>query len=225
LENLQAIMRNNPLFHKLPDESLLELSKSAINREIPGSRIVVHQAEIWPFLLLVADGEIEVIKLSPEGRTFIVTTISQGEIFWGLAFFFEDTPNPVFLQTKRKTRFYVWSRNALLPVVSTNPSMAWNLCLIMATRMQLVSGIVEDLAFQPVLSRLSRLILDNFSGADEEFMARELTLEDMAARIGSTREIVCRYLYRFAEKGAIEITRTELRITNRSFLEELSCKK
>jgi hypothetical protein len=36
-------------------------------------------------------------------------------------------------------------------------------------------------------------------GADGELVARELTLDEMAARIGTTREIVCRALYRFAE--------------------------
>jgi DNA-binding transcriptional regulator LsrR (DeoR family) len=50
-------------------------------------------------------------------------------------------------------------------------------------------------------------------------MARVLTLEDMAARIGTTREMVCRYLYRLAEEGAIEIRRTELRIKDRQLLE------
>lgn len=90
---------------------------------------------------------------------------------------------------------------------------------MMITRMQLASGIVEDLAFHPVMSRLAGLLLDIFGEAEDEFMARDLTLEDMAAHIGTTREMVCRHLYRFAEEGAIEIRRTELRITNRDFLE------
>ncbi len=50
-------------------------------------------------------------------------------------------------------------------------------------------------------------------------MAHDLKLDDMASHIGTTREMVCRHLYRFAEEGAIEIRRTELRITNREFLE------
>ncbi len=73
---------------------------------------------------------------------------------------------------------------------------------------------------QQVMGRLAGLLLDVFGDAGDEFRARELTLEDMAARIGTTQEMVCRHLYRFAEKGAIEIRRTELRITNRSILEK-----
>ena len=70
------------------------------------------------------------------------------------------------------------------------------------------------------MGRLAGLLLDVFGDAGDEFRARELTLEDMAARIGTTQEMVCRHLYRFAEKRAIEIRSTELKITNRSILEK-----
>ena len=36
----------------------------------------------------------------------------------------------------------------------------------------------------------------------------------MASRIGTTREIVCRILHRFAEQGPIEITRTEFTVSD-----------
>jgi len=36
-----------------------------------------------------------------------------------------------------------------------------------------------------------------------------MTLDEMAAQVGTTREVVCRLLYRFADDGLITITRTE----------------
>ena len=70
------------------------------------------------------------------------------------------------------------------------------------------------------MRRLAGLLLDIFGDAEDEFKSRDLTLEEMAARIGTTREIVCRYMYKFAEKGAIQINRTELKINNRALLEK-----
>ena len=90
----------------------------------------------------------------------------------------------------------------------------------MIRRMQLASEIVEELAFHPVMSRLAGFLLDISGNTEEEYIARDITLDEMAARIGTTREMVCRHLYRFAENGAIDINRTEFRITNRSFLED-----
>ncbi len=95
----------------------------------------------------------------------------------------------------------------------------------MIKRMQVASEIVEELAFQPLISRLAGLLLEVFGEAEGEFVSRELTLDDMAAHIGTTREMICRHLYRFAEKGAIEISRTEIKINDRELLQEQAIKQ
>jgi len=41
-----------------------------------------------------------------------------------------------------------------------------------------------------------------------------MTLDEMAARIGSTLEMVCRLLYRFSDEGLIKITRTEFTVVD-----------
>ena len=97
--------------------------------------------------------------------------------------------------------------------------MSWHLCQLMIKRMQLASEIVEELAFQPVMSRLAGFLLDISGKTEEEYIARDYTLDEMAARIGTTREMVCRHLYRFAEQGAIDINRTEFKIIDRGLLE------
>jgi len=53
----------------------------------------------------------------------------------------------------------------------------------------------------------------------------DMTLDEMAAQIGTTREMVCRLLYRFAEEGAVEISRTEFMISDSGILEEYVIRK
>jgi CRP-like cAMP-binding protein len=168
---------------------------------------LVGQGECWSCLFLVIDGEIHALKESQEGRVLIVTTIQPGEIFWGLAFFAESDGMPVMLQAKYDSKIVIWQREFLLPVIMRNSSMSWNICQIMIKRMQNASEIVEE-----------------FGGTEGEFVSRELTLDDMAAHIGTTREMVCRHLYRFAERGAIDIRRTELKLNDRDLLEEQASK-
>ena len=55
--------------------------------------------------------------------------------------------------------------------------------------------------------------------------ARSLTQDEMAARLGSTREMVCRFLQRFADENLIKITRTEFEITDRARLAGLAQKE
>ena len=213
------IITDNPLFAQLPQNILEDLTANAIQRTYQAREMIVYQGDVWPNLFLVATGEIHAVKESLEGRALIATTLEPGDIFWGLAFFINEAPMPVMLQANSPALIYIWTRDRLVPVIQANGSMSWHLCQLMIQRMQVASEIVEELAFHPVMSRLAGFLLDISGKTEEEFITRDFTLDEMAARIGTTREMVCRYLYRFAEKGAIDINRTEFKITNRGFLE------
>ena len=210
----------NLLFCGLPQATLKQLADNAVTKTYTAQEIIVYQEDVWPYLFFVDQGNIHATKESPEGRAFIATTLKSGDIFWGLAFFIDEAPMPVMLQASSDVVIHMWSRDFLVPVIKTNGVMSWNLCQIMIKRMQLASEIVEDLAFQPIMGRLAGLLLALSGDVDGEFIARELTLEEMAARIGTTSEMVCRHLYRFAEKGAIQINRTELKIMDRELLQK-----
>jgi CRP-like cAMP-binding protein len=219
LNSTPAIIADNPLFTKLPQSILDDLTTSAIQRTYPAREIIVYQGDVWPNLFLVAAGEIHAVKESLEGRALIATTLEPGDVFWGLAFFIKEAPMPVMLQANSPALIYIWTRDRLMPIIQENGSMSWHLCQLMIQRMQLASEIVEELAFHPVMSRLAGFLLDVSGKSAEEYIARDFTLDEMAARIGTTREMVCRHLYRFAEQGAIDINRTEFKITNRRLLE------
>jgi len=219
LKNLMEMISSNHLFQSLSQETLEALEKLAILKTYQAGEIIVHQEDHWPYLFLVGKGEVNAVKESAGGKAFIATSLASEDIFWGLAFFIENAPMPVALHACVHTEMYLWSRDELVPIIKKHGEMAWNLCNMMIGRMQLASEIVDELAFLPVMGRLAGLLLDVFGESEHDFVARQLTLDDMAARIGTTREVVCRHLYKFAEKGAIDIRRTELRINDRAFLE------
>jgi CRP/FNR family transcriptional regulator len=154
------------------------------------------------------------LKESSEGRTFVIAELDPGEVFWGLAFFEENVPNPMSIQASEPSSAYLWNRDAVLDLLIENGRMTWELTRLMVDRMLHASSVIEGLAFQPVAGRLAQLLTKYYGHRKEDAIERDLTLDDMAARIGSTREMVCRILHRFAEEQIIDITRTEFRITD-----------
>jgi CRP-like cAMP-binding protein len=177
------------------------------------------QGDDWPYLFVIADGLIRAHKESDEGRNLLVATFFPGDIFWGLAFFEEHAPSPVTLEAHEPSRVFFWSRARCLPFLLQHGSFSWGMTRLMVQRMLHASEIVDGLAFQPVASRLARLLLEQYP-ADQLAAERHLTLDEMAAHIGSTREMVCRILYRFAAQGAIQINRTEFIFKDRQLLEK-----
>lgn len=181
---------------------------------------MVHYGEVWPYLFIVQEGNITLLKESYEGRSLIIFELVPGEVFWGLGFFREDAPMPVAVVAKTDCRIAMWSVERLKPYLIQNGRMAWELSRTLVRRMEYASTIVDELAFQPVTGRLARLLLEHFQDAVEGFVSRDMTLDEMAARIGTTREMVCRQLYKLSDQGIIQINRTEFMITDRKALQE-----
>ncbi len=218
--SVREIVSKIPLFENLPGAKLFALAEAARIKKYAEREVIVHAGDVWPYLFAVVEGEIGAVKESPKGRALTATTLNEGDVFWGLAFFIEDLPMPVMLQAQTDTSICLWDRGVLVPIIKSDGNMSWMLCQMMIARMQLASEIVEELAFQPVMNRLCGLLLDMFGDGEDEYKGRDLTLDDMASRIGTTREMVCRHLYRLAEWGAIDVSRTKLRIENRELLEK-----
>jgi CRP-like cAMP-binding protein len=221
---LIELLSQNPIFASLDDNDRKKLAELAITRSYQKDEWIAHYGDVWAYLFILEEGVVSAIKESSEGRSLIVVELNPGELFWGVSFFLDEAPMPVALVAKEASRISLWSLERLKPIIMENGQMSWELTRLMVRRMQFASEILDELAFQPVTGRLARLLLDHFSGAVNGYVSRDMTLDEMAARIGTTREMVCRQLYRFADEGAIEINRTEFMISDQEQLKKIAGK-
>jgi CRP-like cAMP-binding protein len=222
MKTLPDLLSQNPLFSHLKPGEIARLSEMASARQYQKGERIAHYGDVWPNLFVVERGEVTAVKESPDGRSLIIVAIHPGEIFWGAAFFQEDAPNLAALVARQPSRLHLWSLQRLQPFILEHARVSWELARLMVRRMQRASDIVEELAFQPVAGRLARFLVNRFGEFAGERLSRDLTLDEMAAHVGTTREMVCRLLHRFSALCAIEITRTEFRFTDIEQLRQLS---
>ena len=223
MEVLERLLSQNPVFASLNRAERDLIMSQTVQKKVDKGESITYYGDVWPYLFVVEQGAIHGLKESREGRSLIVIELKPGEIFWGLAFFEVGMPMPVSLRAQMASRVWLWHREWLLPILWGNGRFAWELSRLMIRRMQDASDMVENLAFQPVRSRLARLLLGHFGDeAVDDFVGRDMTLDQMAARVSTKREMVCRLLYEFADEGAIEINRTEFMIADREKLEGYS---
>jgi len=214
--------KEHSIFSSLNLDTLTLIARVAIRKKYQDGEWIVHNGQTWPYLFYVNRGIVQAIKESPEGRSLLVVELKSGEVFWGLSFFIENAPMPVALVAKGDTSLDLWPLDELKPIILSNGKMSWELTRLMIQKMQYASEILNEFAFQPTTGRLARLLLDHFEDAVDDYVSRNMTLDEMAARIGSTREMVCRQLYHLADQGAIQINRTELKITDQDILKKLA---
>ena len=222
--DLDKRLSENPLFSAMDPGEVQYMLDLGITQDYPKGQWVSHYGSSWPYLFLVEEGQITALKESPGGRSLVVMILEEGEVFWGVGFFKEGIGMPVALVADQESRIRIWTQDRLLPFLLNNGKFTWALAQLMVERMLIASQILEELAFQPVAGRLAHLLLEQFEDQSGDTLTRDMTLDDMAARIGSTREMVCRHLYQFADRGAIQINRTEFKVTDQDMLQNFAGK-
>ena len=82
------------VFSSLPPDDIQKIKNLAISRSYQKGTYVTFMGDVWPYLLFVKSGEFQALKESSGGRSFALENFGPGEIFWGLALFEADKPNP-----------------------------------------------------------------------------------------------------------------------------------
>jgi CRP-like cAMP-binding protein len=222
MEKLLALLTQNQVFANLDGGQRAELAARSWVRRYRKDENIALLGDVWPYFFLVGEGRVHAVKESSEGRRLMVTTLKPGDILWGMAFYLPEAPMPVTLTACEDCCIYLWDRERMMPVLLESGRTLWELACLMVDRMRHASALVDNLAFQSVTGRVARMVLDLFGRSVDAPVARDMTLEEMAAMVGTTREVVCRTLYRLAEQEIIQITRTEFVLTDRDGLEMLA---
>jgi CRP/FNR family transcriptional regulator len=80
-----------------------------------------------------------------------------------------------------------------------------------------VTTLLEDVAFRTMESRLAALLLHHFATADVISMRHE----DIAAELGTAREVVSRLLENYERRGAINLSRGRVEMRDEAVLRQL----
>jgi CRP-like cAMP-binding protein len=221
LQKILDCLSKAPVFSKLTERERQELLERAVEKKFQKDEYVCWQGETWSKVAYIATGRLEWAMLSPEGRRQVVFKLNPCDVVWGHSVV-DGQPMPASLEVGEDTLLYLWERDDIMPVIFRNAQAAWDVSHILIHYMRRVREVVYGFAFHPVAGRLARLLLSHYSSVDGKSTPRDLTLDQMADTVGTTRELVSRTLHRFADEGLIQISRMELAFLDREKLETLA---
>lgn len=213
-KELDELIADKPIFRQFKGEEREKLLQLANKVSLEKGATVILTGNRYPYVIIVASGLINANKDSLEGRNFTLKTFSEGDAFWGHAMF-QDNPTPSTMIAFKPTIVYQWHRDDILPIIKNNKGALWDLCTQLSQRTIEANLAMEEIVFNPVVNRLARLLVDQFEKVATESIPRNMTLDDMAAKIGTTREVVCRLLYRLSDENLIQVDRTKFILLNK----------
>jgi CRP-like cAMP-binding protein len=219
VDDLAFRLQQTDVFGKLPDAARLELAKLATRHDLSANEFLCHQGFVWQYALFVGAGRLRWTMLSVGGQEYTLYTMEPGMVFWGHSIF-DDQPMPASLAALKPSQVCVWHRDVIMPVLYRHPEALWETNKSLVRTMRRAREIIYGLAFHPVAGRLANLLLKQLN-ENTATVERDLSLNEIAAMVASTPEVVCRILHQFRDEGVLEITRTRITLNNREALERI----
>jgi CRP-like cAMP-binding protein len=208
-------LKAQPYFRALDPTELERLARTLIEREFKKDEIVFLEGEPCQGLYIVRAGSVKIFKLSPEGREQVLSYTRAGGSFNEVAVF-DGGPNPANVSAAEETTLWIVPRAAVIDLIQRNPVVALAIIQNLGMRLRHLVGLVEDLSLRQVSARLAKLLLETASG-----QSRPLTQQEMAARLGTVREMISRSLRQMEMRGLVKVERGRIVIVDRAGLEKL----
>lgn len=203
------------LFAQLDGGALREIALHVAEARYDPDQIIALSGEPCTGVSLVVQGEVSIQRLSIEGREYVLDYLGPGDIF-DLVPVLDGGPALATVQALSHTTLYVIPAPRFLEALHRHEGVSVAVLDLLASQVRYLSDAVEDLALHTVRTRLARFLLAN---AADGASARRWTQEEIAAQIGTVRDVVGRTLRGFAREGLIRRSGGRLMVADRRALE------
>lgn len=206
---VETILRKTPLFASLTDKEMEALAGRVSNRRFERGALLFSEGDTCTGLFLVASGKVRIFKLSQSGREQVLAVEESGSSFAELPVF--DGGNyPASASALENSEVLFISRMDFQNFCREHPDVALKVIAVVGSRLRRLVGIIEDLSFTTVRHRLIALILrltqaSGTTSKDGVHVELTKTHQDLAAELGTVRELVSRNLSRLQAEGFLEV--------------------
>lgn len=166
-------------------------------------QILYSPEEIKEVLFFLKKGEVQLYRLSPNGKKLVMATLGPNTFFGEMALVgrrMYDT----FAEADENSTLCIMTREDMVHLLSIKPVIALNLLEILGGRFLEMETAFEDLAFKNVRGRLASLLLRMTEQRKGNGVLR-VRHQDLAERAAVLRETVTETLAEFKAAKLVEL--------------------
>jgi len=188
------------LFAGLDLEAKKSISIDFYERLFDAGQVIVFEGEPCQAVYIVLSGLVRARRLSLEGREYVLAYLGAGEAF-NIVPALDGGVHLATFEALEDTVLYGIACERFRTLVDRYPSVSGSVIKRLSMRVRYLSDRVEDLALHTVRTRLARFLLSRARG--DLHAPRHWTQEEIAAHIGTVRDVVGRTLRAFSREGLI----------------------
>ncbi|MBI1892131.1 MAG: cyclic nucleotide-binding domain-containing protein [Burkholderiales bacterium] len=201
----------------MPDlsaQDVEDLLVRAVVRSFPRNTVIINEGDDTDSVYFIASGAVKVFLADDDGNEVIIGTLRAGEYFGEMAL--EPGSRSASVMTAEPTALAVVRIDDFRIFLREHPDFVFSLLGKLIRRSRVTNRNLKSLALLDVYGRLVQLLQDLATQVDGVSVITEpLTQQEMASRIGCSREMVSKILKDLTAGGYLEISRQRVEIKRR----------
>ncbi|HTL25196.1 MAG TPA: Crp/Fnr family transcriptional regulator [Burkholderiales bacterium] len=190
----------------LAQDELNEISSHGVVRNYPKQAVILNEGDSSDSLYIVLEGRVKAFVADAAGHEVVLSTMGPGEYFGEMAL--DRRPRSASIMTLVSSRFLIVPGDEFRGFLASHPAFALSLVEKLIYKVRALTESVKSLAFMDVYGRVARLLLELAEDRDGRLVIGErLTQQDIASRVGASREMVSRILKDLSVCGVITQSR------------------
>ncbi len=211
-----ALLKRTTLFAGLNEHELKALAARAVERKLARGETLFIAGEEATGLYVIESGSVRAYRIGPDGREQIIH-VERAPATFAEVPVFDDGKYPSNVAAEEPSIVLFITKNDVKRLCMEHPTIALAALKVLAGRLRICAELVETLSLREVGQRLARLLLEesvkNGTRSGNSITTQlSITNTQMAARVGSVREVVSRALTRLQNDGLIRIEDRKLTI-------------
>ena len=218
MSDLSGVIQKISYFEELPPEELRRLTAASRVISVDAGEAVFYEGEPAAGLYYVWRGSVKVLRYSPEGRQLIVREFRPGETFNEVGALDGTENAATAIAGKKETQVILIAGDVIRDLIGRYPAVGSKMVRAMAQKLRFAMQKVNSLALMDVKARLAVHLLEN---ADDAGVLKGISHEELAAQLGTVRQVLGRALGELQRAGAVDVKRGMIRVLDREALEAL----
>jgi len=204
------ILIKTELFGQLDGPVLDVLASRVVEKRLDRNEILFLAGDPAAGLYVIAEGSLRAYRSGPDGREQVIhveraiTTVAEVPVF-------DEGNYPSTVAAEEPSRVFFIAKEDIRSISTKHPQLALAATKLLATRLRKCAELVETLSLREVGQRIAKFILEEAgrrgSGDGNSIsFVQELTHSQLAARIGTVREVVTRSILRMQAAGLVDVS-------------------
>jgi len=191
-------------FSPLAPDTLRAIAASGVVRTYPKNTVLIHEGDSGDSLFIVLSGKVKVYASNDQGREVVIDFHGPGEYVGEMSLM--GAPRSASVMTVEPTTCAVVGRANFREFILAYPDSALHLIEKLIDRARRATENVKSLALSDVYGRLVRLLTNLARDVDgRQVVPERLTQQDIAERVGASRDMISRLLKDLIAGGYLAI--------------------